>query len=476
MIVSQVDQFVGHQIADGRYEVLELLGEGAMGMIFRAQDTRLGTDVVIKVPAQRVLSDPEFIARFQREIRSLVQLSHPHVVNIIDVGEHEEAPFVVMQYLPGRSLSDRREKAGGQMPPRSLTEWLRPIADAVDFVHNQEVIHRDVKPANILFDAHGNAFLADFGLSKVLGREDLDERANSLTATGFVVGTPQYVAPEIVMGHRYDGRADQYSLAMTVYEVLSGECPVAGSTPSATMVNQINIVPPLLNKKVSTVPIALAKAVARGLEKSPKKRFESCSHFAEAVLSALISSNPKSPAPSRKPRSADSIPVANPPAKTGRSKSGEVRARNPLKSKGKPGRVPCPGCKKVLPLKEQHRGKIGKCVHCRIKLQVGTDLATLTVVEERPAYTGARLESTAMTGNLPPRVLKSKQNSRKAGGKKDDEETLLGEEVFGWWINRRMAAALTALLIGVLIASAIFIDRMANKEKEEVVPTTKNTE
>jgi hypothetical protein len=198
--------------------------------------------------------------------------------------------------------------------------------------------------------------------------------------------------------------------------------------------------------------------------------------LAEALLSALTSSNPKTLAPAKKNRAADSIPVQSPPAKTGRPNSGEVRARNPLKSKGRPGRVPCPGCKKVLPLKEQHRGKTGRCVHCRIKLQVGGDLATLTVVEERPAYTGARLESTAMTGKLPPRVLKSKQISRKTGGKQDDEETLLGEEVFGWRINRKTAAVLTVVLIGVLIASAIFIDRMANQEKEEVVPANKNTE
>ncbi|MCA9072354.1 MAG: serine/threonine protein kinase [Planctomycetaceae bacterium] len=473
MIVNLTDRFVGQQIADGRYEVVDVLGEGAMGMIFLAEDSRLGSDVVIKVPSQRVLAEPEFIERFKREIRSLVQLSHPHVVKIIDVGEHDDAPFVVMQYLSGGSLSDHRQEAGGQLPPSSLKNWLKPIADAVDFVHKQDVIHRDVKPANILFDAFENAFLADFGLSKVLGREDLDERANSLTATGFVVGTPQYVAPEIVMGHDYDGRADQYSLAMTVYEVLAGECPVAGSTPSATMVNQINVVPPLLCEKVPGIPPALAKAVAKGLEKSPKKRFESCVAFADAVLASF-----DQPTVRKKPRSSAAVPTQS-SGKTNRPKSGEVRTRKPLKSKGEPGRVPCPQCKKVLPLKDAHRGKKGKCVQCKTKLLVGTDLATLTIVEDRPEYTGDRLEATAMAGNLPPRVLKQKSKTGKSGGgqkERDDDETLLGEEVFGWRISPAVASLLAVVLVLVLIAASVFIGRKTNEDDKEVIPKDKRTE
>lgn len=473
MIVDQTDRFVGQQIADGRYEVVDVLGEGAMGMIFLAEDTRLGNDVVIKVPAQRVLTEPEFLERFKREIRSLVQLSHPHVVKIIDVGEHEDAPFVVMQYLSGGSLSDRRHDAGGQLPPESLKGWLKPIADAVDFVHTQDVIHRDVKPGNILFDAFGNAFLADFGLSKVFGREDLDERANALTATGFVVGTPQYVAPEIVMGQDYDGRADQYSLAMTVYEVLAGESPVAGSTPSATMVNQINVVPPLLSDKVPGIPVTLAKAVARGLEKSPEKRFESCTALCDAVLSAV-----SRPVVRKKARSGDAIPQSS----SGRGKrpqSGEVRTQKSLKSRGEPGRVPCPACKKILPLKDQHRGKKGKCVHCKAKLLVGPDLATLTIIEDRPEHTGDRLEASAMAGNLPPRVLKQKPKMAKGNGSKrdkDDDETLLGEELFGWRVSHTVASFLAVLLVVVVVATSIFIGRKSNEDTKPTVPEVKRTE
>src|SRR5206468_10536738 len=170
--------------------------------------------------------------RFAREARSMAQLSHPHIVKVHDVGTHDEVPFVVLEFLPGGSLRDRLSRDGkGKQAPRPAAEshgWLEGIAAALDFIHQQGFIHRDVKPDNILFDAQGHVFLSDFGIVKALTTGGPKAGHTVLTGTGMVIGTPQYMAPELIRGQRYDGRADQYALAATVYEMLSGRVPVDG--------------------------------------------------------------------------------------------------------------------------------------------------------------------------------------------------------------------------------------------------------
>ncbi len=277
-----VSEWIGLEIGAGRYKILERIGEGSMGQIFRAYDHHLETDVVLKFPvaSEDTLEGADFLSRFEREIRSLVRLSHPHIVKVIDVGELERHPYVVMQYLRGGSLQGRFESGPGGEPqamaPDSLRDWLLDVARALDFIHAQNHIHRDVKPANILFDEHGNAFLGDFGVIKALAADEQAWRASSDTAPGFLLGTPNYVAPEIVMGRPFDGRVDQYALAMTVHEVLTGTNCMSGGTPSATMVNQTMVVPPPLEELVPEIPQQLSDAIARGLSKDPEDRFESC--------------------------------------------------------------------------------------------------------------------------------------------------------------------------------------------------------
>ena len=178
----------GSSVSDGRYLITAKLGEGGMGIVYRARDTRLGMDVVIKVPRQVMLADPEFAGRFAREIRSLVKLSHPGIVKITDVGEYQGLPFAVLQYLPGGSLEDREGGPGKRATvadPTSLSDWLPGIASALDYIHSQGYVHRDVKPANILFDAQGYAFLGDFGVIKVLTATEDSKIARSATAQGW---------------------------------------------------------------------------------------------------------------------------------------------------------------------------------------------------------------------------------------------------------------------------------------------------
>ena len=272
----EVNDWIGREIAGGRYMVKERLGVGSMGQVFLALDSHLDTEVVVKCPVPEgaeTIGDA-LLKRFDLEIRSLVHLSHPQIVKIIDVGVEDGHPYVVMQYLSGGSLRDRMVAGTGgsarPMPIHSLWDWLMDVARALDFIHSQNYLHRDLKPENILFDRFGNAFLADFGIIKMLSGGPEDWQSNRMTAPGFLMGTPNYVAPEVVLGHADDARMDQYSLAMTVHEVVTGSNCMEGPTPSATMVNQTKLEPPALSGLIPEVPDRTAEAVRRGLSKDPE--------------------------------------------------------------------------------------------------------------------------------------------------------------------------------------------------------------
>ncbi len=281
-------------LANGRYLITAKLGEGGMGAVYRATDRNIDADVVIKVPLRAMLADPEFSRRFKEEIRSLVKLSHPNIVKLSDVGDWDGLPFAVMQFLSGGSLEDRRPTgpAGnfGASDPREIALWLRGIASALDYVHSQNYVHRDVKPGNILFDTQGHPFLGDFGVVKVLASaSDVGTKATrtAMTGAGMVVGTAEYMAPELIMGEAFDGRVDQYALAASVYEILCGQRPFEDEVKTKVLVHQTTKPPPLLNVIASWIPSSLSDAVLKGLAKDPKDRYANCSEFAAAVISAV---------------------------------------------------------------------------------------------------------------------------------------------------------------------------------------------
>lgn len=309
-MATEVADLVGRHLANERYEVVAKLGEGGMGFVYKARDHNLDCDVVIKIPRPAMLQNAEFKIRFMRELRSLVKLSAPHIVKIIDIGEQQGVPFAVMEFLSGGSLESRqrRSRDGRVTPlsPKHLLDWLEPVAQALDFIHAQGYIHRDIKPANILFDAHGNAYVGDFGVAKVMhAGEDL-KRTNVQTQDGMVLGTAHYMAPEMIMGQKFDGRVDQYALAATVYEMVAGQVPISGPNPRAIMVKQTTHKPVPLCELDPSIPQSLSAAVDQGLAKNPRQRFSDCASFARAALKGL---KPLAPAP----RGAGKGGAVNPP-------------------------------------------------------------------------------------------------------------------------------------------------------------------
>jgi TPR repeat protein len=276
------DGWIG-TLLENRYRVNAELGRGGMGTVFLATDEKVDRLVVVKVPDVSLLEQPGFRERFARETRSLIQLSHPHIVKVLDVGEAGDVPYLVLEHLGGGSLKERIEESpGGRLIPAQVLDWLPNAARTLDVIHKLGVIHRDVKPANILFDEHGNVFLADFGIAKALGEQD-----TGLTQTGSTPGTPDYMAPESVLDVGLDGRADQYALATIVYKALSGRLPISATSPLAALFKKQKEDPIPLSQLVDGVDEKLGGVVMKALSRERDDRFPDCAAFAKSYFKAL---------------------------------------------------------------------------------------------------------------------------------------------------------------------------------------------
>ena len=265
---------------ESRYRVKSLLGRGGMGTTWLADDLKLtGKQVVVKVPHAELLVDPGFRARYRREVESLIALEHRAIVHVLDVGSERGHPFMVMQFLSGGSMAAKLISAPERrLPPAEVVALLRPIAGALDFMHERGILHRDVKPENVLLDKDGRAYLADFGIAKAITGADA-----SLTATGFAPGTPKYMAPEQARSNQFDGKADQYALAVTAYEALSGRAPYDGETPVSLLINKQSEAPRPLDDLAGRIPPAAAKTLLRGLALQPADRFDDCVAFLQSL-------------------------------------------------------------------------------------------------------------------------------------------------------------------------------------------------
>jgi len=294
-----------------RFRDIEEIAHGGMGIVYRACDDVLGRDVAIKVLARRYAHDDEVSSRFAREARAAARLSsQPNVVTVYDVGGFDEQPFIVMAYLPGGSLEDRLRREGAQ-PVRRVLAWMEQAARALDGAHKHGVVHRDVKPANLLLDGDDVVHVADFGVASAVGMR-------SLTLSGTVLGTAGYLAPEQAQGARAGAPADRYALAVVAFELLTGSRPYAADTWTAEAIAHVEAPVPSVCERREELPCELDSVFARALAKDPAARYESCAAFVAALRGALEQSSAPTarmrpvtaPSAARRARAAGSVPAS----------------------------------------------------------------------------------------------------------------------------------------------------------------------
>lgn len=262
-----------------RYRGAKRIARGGMGEIYRATDTTLGRAVAIKILAERHATDEGVRQRFTREALAAARLSgQRNTVTIYDVGEHNDRPYIVMEYLGGGSLEDVLASEGAQPPERAFS-WLEQAAGALDAAHGEGVVHRDVKPANLMLDRSGNVHVADFGIASAAGMD-------SLTMTGTVLGTAGYLSPEQATGDRATPASDLYGLGVVAYELLTGTRPFAADSPTAEASAHVNAPVPSVCD-TSSLPCELDPLFQRALAKDPSARHDSAAEFVAALRAAL---------------------------------------------------------------------------------------------------------------------------------------------------------------------------------------------
>lgn len=266
--------------AVGRYQLETLLGVGGMAEVYRGVDTELGRTVAVKVVLPAIAAQREFRERFSREARLVAALTHPNIAPIYDVGEHQGLPFLVMPFFAGGSLAARLE--GKPLAAALIRRWLGDLARALDAAHAAGVLHRDVKPSNVLIDAHGQALLADFGVALAANAQ------TRLTTTGAVVGTPGYMAPELAMGEPATPASDRYSLAVLAYELVTGRVPFSGESAIAVLHQHATRPVPPLAERLPRATEDLDRVLRQALAKRPEERPATALAFADALDAALL--------------------------------------------------------------------------------------------------------------------------------------------------------------------------------------------
>jgi eukaryotic-like serine/threonine-protein kinase len=263
-----------------RYRSARRIGRGAMGDIYLATDDVLGRGVAVKVLADRYAADESIRLRFKREALAAARLSgEPGAITIFDVGEWDDRPFIVMEHLGGGSLEERLRRDGAQ-PPGRVVAWLDQAAAALDAAHRHGIVHRDVKPANLLLNDRGEVSVADFGIASAAGMD-------SMTLTGTVLGTAGYLSPEQAQGERAGPSSDIYALAVVAYELLSGERPFERDSPTAEATAHVNAPVPSIAERCENLPPELDRVFQRALAKDPRQRHRSAQEFVADLRASL---------------------------------------------------------------------------------------------------------------------------------------------------------------------------------------------
>ncbi len=250
---------------NGRYRLEARIGTGGMSTVYRALDVTLERQVAIKLMNREVASDSDQLERFRREARAVAQLSHPHIVGVIDAGEDDGRPYIVLEYVEGETLKDRIRRLG-RLPIAEAVAYAIEIARALGAAHARHIVHRDVKPQNVLIDEEGSAKVTDFGIARTL-EED------GLTSDGRVVGTTDYVSPEQALGQHVNGQSDLYSVGVVLYEMLTGEVPFAGENQVAVAMKHVREALPDVQAKRPEVSAALAAVLDTATAKRQEDRY-----------------------------------------------------------------------------------------------------------------------------------------------------------------------------------------------------------
>jgi len=287
----------------GRYLLQERIANGGMASVWRATDEVLARTVAVKLLHDHLAADDDFRERFRREAISAAKLSHPAIVGLYDTGSDDGQVFLVMEFVDGPTLRDVIARSDG-LPPGHAAAIGERVARALDYAHERGLVHRDVKPANILIGNDGAVKVADFGIAKA-------DQADDLTKTGMVLGTAAYVAPEQILARPIDGGADQYALGCVIYEALTGRQPFKAETAVATAAQRLERPAPPLRRVRPDVPVELERIVARAMSREPEDRFPTTGHLADALAAhadadtartaALVAPPAAAPAPSAEP-------------------------------------------------------------------------------------------------------------------------------------------------------------------------------
>ena len=262
-----------------RYRLDEKIGSGGMSSVYRAFDPTLERWVAIKLMHRDISHDPDQLERFRREARAVAQLNHPHVVTVIDAGEDDGAPYIVFEYVEGETLKDRIRRLG-RLPVSEAVAYAIEIGRALEAAHASRLVHRDVKPQNVLIDPDGRAKVTDFGIARSL-------EAQGLTATGRVLGTTDYVSPEQALGHEVTGQSDIYSLGVVLYEMLTGEVPYKADTQVAVAMKHVRDPLPDVQRRRPEISASLAAVVEHATAKETQNRYQDVGqmvHDLEEVL------------------------------------------------------------------------------------------------------------------------------------------------------------------------------------------------
>ncbi|MGH2775662.1 MAG: Stk1 family PASTA domain-containing Ser/Thr kinase [Actinomycetota bacterium] len=264
------------ELYGNRYRVVGLLGTGGMARVYRARDELLGREVALKVLSERLSSDRSFVERFRREAQNAAGLNHPNIVALYDYGDEDNRYFIVMELIEGRSLSEVLDEDGALMPERAA-EIARDTANGLGRAHDAGLVHRDIKPHNIMITNNGQTKVTDFGIARALG----GDAEATMTQTGMVIGTAAYLSPEQAQGNPVDARSDVYSLGCVLHETLTGDTPFSGDTPLSIAYKHVRENPERASEVNSDVPEALDAIVMKAMSKNPDNRYADANEMAE---------------------------------------------------------------------------------------------------------------------------------------------------------------------------------------------------